>query len=215
MIFGERATVLSGAAVALAFALAGCGSAGTGAPTSTAHDPAAQSAETPTGATAQRGPGGILKSDGDNDADEQSKAIGSDDQVEMVEAARRNTGASPADRRAIEELVKRYFAAAAAGDGASACPLLVPSLATATGEQVANPGAGQSRCAASLSHLYAQQHSHLAALQVPTMTVTGVHVDGAVGYVTLGFRQALESEVLVQRESGVWKLDALLDSKLP
>ena len=45
--------------------------------------------------------------------------------------------------------------------------------------------------------------------------MTGAHVNGAAALVTLGFRTVPEREIILQREGGAWKIDALFDSPLP
>jgi ketosteroid isomerase-like protein len=213
--------VFCAAALALVLGLCSCGGTSNN-PTSssntaaTSHNTAAtsQGVEPLPAATGPRGPGGILKIDGDSDADDRSKATSRDDQGEMVLPARLNSGSSAADKRAIEALVKRYLAAAAAGDGATGCSLLYSGLAAATAAQPGSPRPGQSACAAALSNAFAQERQHLAAEQVASMVVTGVHVNGVLGYVTLGFKRALESGIVVRREGRVWKMGALADSTL-
>jgi hypothetical protein len=213
--WSATALVLGATIFVLTFGLTACGGASHDPPAGSQAGTTGRATETVAGAGSPRGPGGILKSDGDPDADDHSKGLSNDDQDEMVLAARRRSGESAPDRQAVETIVKRYFAAGAAGDGATGCSLLYSSLATAVAAEPGQPRPGQSPCAASLSRLFARQHQHLAAEQVGSMVVTGVHISGAVGYVTLGFKQALESEIIVRREHGKWTMDALFDSTLP
>jgi hypothetical protein len=158
-------------------------------------------------------PGGYLKSDSDGDADERQKGPSSEDMRGMTATGHSVSGA---DRRAITTVVKSYYLAAAAGDGAQGCPLLDSSLATATTEEQSQLVPNTTKtCAASLSRLFEQQHQHLAAEEPTTMVVTGVHVNGATGLATLGFRTMPESEIVLQRKGRTWKIDALFDSLLP
>jgi hypothetical protein len=158
-------------------------------------------------------PGGYLKSDSDKDTDEHQKGPSNEDMREMVTASH---GAGAANRRAITIVIKRYYLAAVAGDGAKGCALLAPALAEATTREQAQiaPGAGKS-CTASLTRLFGQQHQRLVAEDPATMVVTGVHVDGDAGLATLGFRAMPEGEIVLQREGRAWKIDALFESPLP
>jgi hypothetical protein len=157
-------------------------------------------------------PGGYLKSDSDADSDDhQDTGPSSDDQQEMGSAVRH--GASSADKRAITSIVRRYYAAAAIGDGTKGCSLLASSLATAITTQQSQ--LANRTCAASLARLFKQQHQHLTAENATTMVVTGVHVSKTVGFVTLGFKKQPEGELVIQREDGTWKINALFDSPLP
>jgi hypothetical protein len=131
---------------------------------------------------------------------------------------------SAADERAVTGLVKRYYAAAAAGDGAVGCSLLLIRLAKDSnlGEaaEKAYPPApdvpplhGKS-CAQIMSLLFKEDHEQLAA-DSTTLQVTSVRVNGLHGLALLGFRTTPERQIRVERDGGAWKLDALLDRELP
>jgi hypothetical protein len=156
---------------------------------------------------------------GDDDADETNHKDEDD-------YSTRNYGhaASAGDKRTIVALVKRYYAVAAADDGARACVLIYSSLAKGSnlGEaaEVAYPPApgvpplrGRS-CAQIMSLLFKEDHQQLAA-DVATIEVTSVRVKGRYGLALLGFRTSPERQIPVRRERGVWKIDTLLDEELP
>lgn len=215
------------AGLALCVSAAACGS---GAGRSSSHSrsrPAASSSPSSLGSSpgadgklGARGPGGYLKYDGDVDVDDHSQAPSKDDEQEMVVASRHP--ASAVDAQTIAAVVKRYYAAATAEDGVRGCALLSTALARSVAEQQpvderrpGHAGQGPRTCPPALSRLFNRQHRYLLGEDAKTMVVTGVHVSGAVGFVTLGFRTAPESELLLQRELGTWKLNALFDSPLP
>jgi ketosteroid isomerase-like protein len=154
----------------------------------------------------------FLKSDNDRDPDDRGKSISNDDEAELVSAQR--YGSTVAERAAIGQVVKTYYRAASAGDGAAGCVLLAQPLASSLPPSQASHGSRQT-CPQSLSRLFAAQRSHLVAEDAPTMVLTGVHVHGDVAFVTLGFRAMPEGELLLQREGRDWKLNALFDSGLP
>jgi hypothetical protein len=149
--------------------------------------------------------GGYLKNDADKDTDDPGHHVPGAKNDDLQLFAIYGTGASPADTRAIADLVKAYYAASYAGEGAKACSMLYSSLAA---------GLGQSRqdCTATMSRLLAQQHPHLVAENPASMLVLGVHVKGETGLAVLGFKTMPESNIVLQREGHAWKIDALFDT---
>jgi hypothetical protein len=153
-----------------------------------------------------------LRSDADLDPDDRGKGP-NDDEQGMVAAGH---GASLADRRAIATIVRTYYAAAKAGDGAKACSLLDATLVTAITEEAGKLAPSDARtCVTSVSRLFKQQHQYLVAEDPGTMVITGVHVKDAAGVATLGFKTMPEGEILLQREGRAWKINALFDHQLP
>lgn len=191
--------------VSSALTTTGVGCSGTGGdpPTRATHTTAFRGMTS----TAEGHP--FLKSDGDGDHDDHSKATSSDDEGELLVAKR--YGATTTEHTAMKTVLERYYAAASARDGASGCALLTRELASSLAPSRAS---GQT-CAQALSRLFAVQSSHLAAEHADTMVLTGVHAHAGVALVTLGFRSAPEAELILRREDGNWKLNALFDSGLP
>jgi hypothetical protein len=118
---------------------------------------------------------------------------------------------SPVEERAVAAVVERYYAMAAAGDGAGACGLLNPSLAGAVPVDYGRNGPSYLRagktCAAVLALLFRHYHRQLAA----PVAVTGVRVSGGgQAYAQLGSTTMPASYTVVQREGGVWRLTQLL-----
>jgi hypothetical protein len=157
-----------------------------------------------------------LQSDGDRDDDEakKEKGIGAEDLRGILAAGH---GANAADKSAITTVVRSYFLAATAGDGAKGCSLLASNLATAVAAEENQPTAtgNKSTCATSLTQFFKEQHERLVAEDVKTMVFTGVHVEGDFGSVTLGFKAMPQTEMVLQREGHTWKIAALFDSPLP
>ena len=111
--------------------------------------------------------------------------------------------------------VKRYYLAAAAEDGATACSLLTSALANSVAGGVdRSASSAVGGCGPSMSLLLRQQHRSLTAREPATMVVIGVYLKGDLGLALLGFRRIPESTILVEREARVWKIDALFDSEL-
>jgi hypothetical protein len=127
--------------------------------------------------------------------------------------------ASAADTRTVTALVKRYYAAAYADDGATACSLLYTPLAKVIANEYGHSPDTQAlhgkTCAAVLSKLFKQEHRRLAA-EVAIMKVSTVRVSGNNGLVMLYFSGTRpERYFAVEREGGIWKMDTLLDNRLP
>jgi hypothetical protein len=161
--------------------------------------------------------GGYVR--GDDDAD----GSGSED---YDDAGVRGYGraASAADRQVVTALLKGYYAAAAAGDGATACSLMLPRLVKGSnlGEAAeeayppapSTPPLRGKSCAQIMSLLFTEDHQQLAA-DSATLVVSSLRVKGNHGLALLGFRTTPERQIPVERGGGVWKVDAPLDSEVP
>ncbi len=157
--------------------------------------------------------GGVYDTqDGDNDPDDRRAPGFVNDEESLFPTYGR--GASPADARTIASLVKRYLAAAAAGDGATACSLLDATLLRELGEAGDERG-DEAECAKILPSLFERERPRLSAADVATMTVISVHVKGRLGLAELGFRTLPEQELIAEREGREWKIDAPLGNFMP
>ena len=198
----------------LAVGVAACGNANEGTSAHISSSTAA-SGSTSTVTSVSTPPGSYRKDDGDKDNDDSSHPSSLQDDDRVLLAAYGNE-ASKADRQAVAAVVRSYYAAAAAGNGAEACSLLYPSLAR--GLVVAPGGPGQktgNTCASVVAALYRLQHARLTADDVATMAVTDVHVKDGLGMAVVGFKRMPRGEILIERDGGVWKVDALFDSQMP
>lgn len=124
--------------------------------------------------------------------------------------------ASAPDALAITALVKRYYAAAAAGDGEQACALTYYIEVERLPEQYGQPPGplwlrGANTCQAVLSRVFKHFHNQLT---VPVV-VTGVRVDGDHADALVGFRTLPAGVVKARREGRAWKIDGLLAVALP
>jgi hypothetical protein len=126
--------------------------------------------------------------------------------------------ASPADKQAITALVNRYYAAAAADDGAMACSLIYSPLSESVAEDYGQAPAPASlagkTCQAVMSKLFRQVPGQPPAV-LATTVVTGVRVKGRKAYALLHSKTMPEGYVSVQRELGTWKLGTLIGGALP
>lgn len=153
--------------------------------------------------------------DGDGDYDNRSKSYFDSDDGPVL---RFGHAASTADRRAIEAVVKRYFAAAATKDGAAACSIITTPLAKSVPEDLGQPPGpaflSGKTCAVVMSKLFKE-----SSLQFTTyakrLRVVGVRLDRGRGFAILGFRDLPGRRIDVAREGGVWKIQALVDGELP
>jgi hypothetical protein len=128
--------------------------------------------------------------------------------------------ASPAERRAIVALVKRYYAAARADDGTRDCFLLLSTIAEAApNDDSREPDTpaymhGQTTCGGVLSKLFNHYHAQLAA-EVPKLQVGHVRLEEHHGLVFLHFGALPERQTSVIREGHVWKMSQIYDQAVP
>lgn len=154
-----------------------------------------------------------LASDADSDRDDSDRSYALEpSEHDSFVGSSLGAGATPPDRRAIARLLVRYYAAAAAGDGAAGCALLSRSLAGSMAIE-ANPSHSES-CATALSRVFAQQHSLLAEDEVSTMSVVEVRVKGGEATALVGFRRMPVGIIRLLHEDGTWRLNALFDRGL-
>jgi hypothetical protein len=112
---------------------------------------------------------------------------------------------------AIATLVKRYYAAASAGDGSAACAMMTPSFARAVPEDYGSSYAGYKTCPAIMSLLFKQARQQLAE----PITVLKVRVNGSTGQAIFSSRKMPASSIFLARQGGSWKVVQLIGSPLP
>jgi hypothetical protein len=126
--------------------------------------------------------------------------------------------ASRSDKQAITMLVNRYYAAAAADDGATACSLIYSPLSESVAEdygQAPGPASLQGRtCQVVMSKFFRQVPGQPAAV-LATTEVTGVRVLGRKGFALLRSKAIPAGDIPVQRELGTWKISSLIGGALP
>jgi hypothetical protein len=186
-----------------------CGGAGAGKGTSSPSQTLSNTASAATGR-------GLNDSnDGDNVPDSKNNTENNDDrEVEYYGHA-----ANAADKGTATAFAKRYFAAAAADDGATACSLLVPNLAKAIPRsygKAPNPTYVRGKtCAEVMSKLFNHRHRRMVA-EAARLEVTSVRIAHETAFILLAFRTIPERRYMgVKREGDTWKLEALLDSEYP
>ncbi|MFZ2114909.1 MAG: hypothetical protein WAU77_14395 [Solirubrobacteraceae bacterium] len=129
--------------------------------------------------------------------------------------------ASEPYRRAITALVKRYYAAALADDGAKACSMIYSTLAESVPEDYGGashqplpaPYLRGETCAAVLTGLFKHLHAQLT-VEVPKLEVARVRVEEHHALVLLRFGKLPERQIPVAREGRIWRMEELLDSEL-
>lgn len=131
--------------------------------------------------------------------------------------------ATPAEQRAFATVLKAFYAAAAAGDGAAACAQIAPELVrsadparTLPPEYSPQPGSALSGggCARVESLVFSVDRPQFAA-QSSTLRLLDARVNGVEGLAILGFRTTGERMIALRRVGGAWKLDALLSVREP
>jgi hypothetical protein len=120
--------------------------------------------------------------------------------------------ASATDRQAIITLLTDYYAAAAANDGAKACPLLMSFLAESVPEDIGhNPKLRGKSCAVVMSKLFKQHHKLLSG-ESASLKVMTVRVEDDKALTVLSFANLPEVRQMTERRDGnSWKIVSLLD----
>lgn len=150
---------------------------------------------------------GAVKRDRDDDGDN------NDDDAGVLDYGH---AAGPADRQALMALIRSYYAAAAAADGAKACALLMPFIAEAVAENYGfQPGLHGKTCATVLSKLFKRQHALLAG-KYETLKFYALRVDEDKALTVLSFATLPEVREIAERRdsSGAWRVLELRDGIL-
>jgi hypothetical protein len=146
------------------------------------------------------------KRDRDNDGDN------NDDDAHIL-----NYGHAPSavERAELTSLVRSYYAAAAAENGAKACWMLYPLISETLAEDYGHsPALRGTTCAAVLAKLLKRRHQLLVA-QSDTLKVYAVRVKGERALALLTFAVLAEMrQMLERRVGGTWKIAALSDNIL-
>lgn len=123
--------------------------------------------------------------------------------------------AGTADRAAITSLVRRYYAAAAAKDGATACRLLMPYIAESVAEDYGhNADTRGHSCTAVMRKLFALRH-RLLVIESASLKVYAMRVGAGRALTFLTFATLPEVREITERDNGgEWKLLELLDQIL-
>jgi hypothetical protein len=152
--------------------------------------------------------------DVDNDpADNIGKGFHDGDDNSVLRYGHRARGA---ERKEIVSVIDRYFAAAAAEDGATGCSLTFSLLADALPEDYGHaPGPlylrGDKNCGVILTAIFKHQHSEL----VQPVKVTEVRISEHRGLAVLGSPTLPASETELRSELGSWKIDRVLTQRVP
>jgi hypothetical protein len=125
--------------------------------------------------------------------------------------------ANAADMRAIALLLKRYYTAAAADDGKTACSLLYSLLAEEIPELYGEPPGPKAlkgkTCAVVMAKFFKQHEKQLPS-QAVSINVTTVRIKRLRGLAIMSFKSMPRRDIAVHREHKVWKVGELLDTEL-
>ena len=125
--------------------------------------------------------------------------------------------AGAAETQAISTLIRRYYAAADAGDGEKACSLTYWLTAEMIVEEHRHKGSASLRgstCAQVASELFKQRHRELDE-DLATLQVAWVRLVAKRGLARVRFGATRERAVFVHREGNAWKMSVLLDGGAP
>lgn len=152
--------------------------------------------------------------DGDNDTKDNERRGYYDRDDEVLRGF--GQAASEGDRRALVALVDRYYTAASAGDGSTACSILDPALAASIPQSYGGITAppytrGAKTCAEVMTLLFGHFRGELTARTV----ITAIRVDGNQDRVLLGSPAQPAGYIPAIREHGGWSMVSLLPIPLP
>ncbi len=123
--------------------------------------------------------------------------------------------AGVAEKQAVTATVKRYYAAVAAGDGASACALLSPGLSKSIIQSLGHSAVLRGKGCAGILALLFKHGSAQSGASLADIEVTGVRIKGDRGFALLHSKTMPSGEISVDRENGAWKVGALIGGALP
>jgi hypothetical protein len=192
----------------LGLGLAACGGSNGDAASQTAsnHAPSHRTKANGSASTATATNFSTRNNDRDNDGDH------NDDDAEVLEYGHT---ANATDRRVSVTLVKRYYAAAAAEDGAKGCSMLAPFIAESIVENDGQAEELRGRSCATVMHKLFKLHHRRLAEKNATLKILDVRVDGNKALAILEFPFIPEVRKLVERRVGsTWRLLEPLDSIL-
>ncbi len=151
--------------------------------------------------------------DGDND---HLKPLG---YYDHDDGAMRDYGhaASGVDKRELTAFARRYYAAAAAGDGATACSMFSPVFAKSIPQDYGRGSAGPSflREATTCPAVLALVFSNLRARFSAPIEIIRVRVKGNEGRILISAKNMPASYLELHREDGVWRSTSMFASRLP
>jgi hypothetical protein len=153
------------------------------------------------------------------DADHDNDIGAADDDTNNNSVLDYGHAADASDARTITSLIKRYYAAALAEDGAKACSMLYSTLEESVPEDYGQSPPSQpylrgTTCAAVLRLLFKHNHPQLA-VEYPKLDVARVRLMEHHAIVILHFGAMPERQISVAREGHTWKIEMLLDSEVP
>ncbi len=126
--------------------------------------------------------------------------------------------ADATDARRITAVLRRYYAAAARGDGALACGLLYSPVAEGVAEDYGGSNAPADQrgetCAVVLSKLFDQQHGQLKDGAKLRVAAVRVELNQASVRFGLGGGQP-DQYIMAHRERGAWKVGTMFSFEHP
>jgi hypothetical protein len=158
------------------------------------------------------------RTDRDGDSDNSSGGLYDSDDTNLLSYSH---FAGAAETRVVALLVRRYLAAAAATDGATACSMVLASLAktvpTVLGGVGEPPYSRGRTCAEVLAKIFRFYRGQLS-IEARVLRVLRVGVKGNKGLAVLTAKAKSgvpDRVIALQREGGAWKIDGILDQEQP
>lgn len=189
-------------------ALASCGSGEKQAGVVSQTQSGAGTSDWPHGVVGAHKAAGKLTKDADGDYDSETRSRNDPDDAYVLDYGQ---AASAEDRQKVTAVVKRYYAATAAANGALVCSLTYWVVAETIAEEYGGAHGQDRSCASVASMLFRHLHRRYAA-DAASLQVMGVRVEGNRGLALLDFKRMPDRHIMVHREGDTWRIYVLFDS---
>jgi hypothetical protein len=193
------------ASLALVAVLAGCGGGGSSATNSTTS-----AASPPTSGSA---PTGSAATHTTATTPSTTAATPSSSSKAPPNPATYGHPAGASERAAVTRLVRGYYAALSAGHEAAACGMLATHIQQLLERSVRRTRLLHGKGCVGAFKLIFGHRGRTSAIS-PTVTVTGVRVQGDHGYALFSTQSIPSAQLRVERAHGSWKIGSLIGSPL-
>lgn len=121
--------------------------------------------------------------------------------------------ASASERAAVSRVVQGYYAALSSGRQAAACKLLTAHIQQLLERSIRRTSLLHGKgCVGAFKLIFGR--GGRASTISPTVSVTGVRIQGEKGYALFSTQSLPSAQIRVEREHGVWKIASLIGSPL-
>lgn len=121
--------------------------------------------------------------------------------------------ASASQRAAVSRVVRGYYAALSSGRQAAACKMLTAHIQQLLERSIRRTSLLHGKGCVGAFKLIFGRGGRTSSIS-PTISVTGVRIQGDKGYALFSTQSLPSAQIRVQRERGAWKIASLIGSPL-